>query len=353
MKVSLTISGMLLALACTGCYSAAHHQLVAPLGEGPPRELSKAVLPPYLIEPPDILVIEALSATPREPYRLRSLDVISLQVAGTLPEEPIEGLFRVERGGVIILGGSYGSVKISGMNVSQAEAAIQKHLEERLRMPIVTLTLAETAGTQQISGEHLVAPDGTVTLGAYGNLSVVGLTIPQAKYVIEQHLSQHFEDPEVSVNVFAYNSKVYYVITQGAGLGDGVYRFPITGNETVLDAAALINGFDQTSSCKMWVARPGPDKISCDSIMPVDWCGITKYGDVTTNYQLMPGDRLYVAEDKWVALDTKIGKITSPFERLFGFSTLGADTVTRFSGKVLQGGGDTRFQGNQNASPGP
>ena len=333
--------------AATGCHVTGHHHnvMVSPC-DGPPRELNKAILPEYVIEPPDILIIEMLSATPRAPYRLRSLDVVALSVDGTLPEEPIEGLYRVERGGVVILGGSYGTVKISNLTAAEAEIAIQEHLKKRLRAPVVSLTLAETSGVQAITGEHLVAQDGRVNLGNYGSVSVIGQTIAQAKRTIEAHLSQYFEAPEVAVDVFAYNSKVYYIITQGAGLGDGVYRFPVTGNDTVLDALANINGFDQTSSCKMWVARPGPDNISHQDIMVVDWKGITKYGDVTTNYQLMPGDRVYVAEDKWVAFDTKIAKITSPFERIFGFSILGADTVTRFSGKVLQGGGDRRFNNN-------
>jgi len=339
---------LLVLLGSAGCHLTGGHDIIVPPCEGPPRELNKAVLPEYVIEPPDILVIEALSATPRAPYRLRSLDVVALSVQGTLPDEPIEGLYRVERGGVVILGGSYGTVKISGMTAAEAEAAIEEHLRMRLRAPEVSLTLAETAGVQQITGEHIVAQDGRVTLGTYGRVSVVGLTIPQAKAAIEQHLSRYFEHPEVSVDVFAYNSKVYYVVTQGAGLGDAVFRFPVTGNETVLDALANINGFDQTSSCKMWVARPGPDNLSHHDIMPVDWKGITKYGDVTTNYQLMPGDRVYVAEDKWVAFDTKIAKITAPFERIFGFSILGADTATRFSGRVLAGGGDQRFN---NAAP--
>ena len=348
MKNPQILSAIVLSLLATmGCHvTGHHHHVIVPPCEGPPRELSKAILPEYVIEPPDILIIEMLSATPRAPYRLRSLDVVAISVDGTLPEEPIEGLYRVERGGVVILGGSYGTVKISNLTAAEAEAAIQDHLRQRLRAPVVTMTLAETSGVQQITGEHLVAQDGRVNLGNYGSVSVVGLTIAQAKQMIEAHLARFFEAPEVSVDVFAYNSKVYYIVTQGAGLGDGVYRFPVTGNDTVLDALANINGFDQTSSCKMWVARPGPDNTSHHDVMVVDWKGITKYGDVTTNYQLMPGDRVYVAEDKWVALDTKIAKITSPFERLFGFSILGADTLTRFSGSVRSGGGDQRFRGN-------
>lgn len=321
--------------------------MIVPPYEGPPRELSKAILPEYLIEPPDILVIEALNMTPRGQYRLRTLDAVSLSVEGDFDDQPLDGLYRVERGGMILFGGRYGMVKVSGLTAKEAEAAIERQLREvgELADAKVTLTFAETSATQQIAGEHLVAQDGRVNLGAYGSVSVVGLTLAQAKQVIETHLAQYFEHPEVSVDVFAYNSKVYYVITQGAGLGDGVYRFPVTGNETVLDAISNINGFDQTSSCKMWVARPGPDNITHHDIMPVDWKGITKYGDVTTNYQIMPGDRVYIAEDKWVAIDTKIAKIISPFERIFGFSILGADTATRYSGHVLQGGGDSRYRG--------
>ena len=347
MKSIVFLSVAFSALVCAGCRSVPHQRVMMAPSEGPPRELNKAFLPEYVIEPPDILTIEALSATPLAPYKLRSQDVVNLSVSGTLPEEAIDGLFRVERGGIIMLGGPHGLVKVSGMTVTEAQGAIEEHLNKRIRAT-VSLTLADTAGVQQITGQHLVAQDGRVNLGTYGSVVVVGLTIKQTRELIEKHLSEYFEDPEVSVDVFAYNSKSYYLITQGAGLGDGVYRFSIKGNETVLDAISNINGLSQISSTKMWVARPGPENVSQCDVMPVDWQGITQFGDVTTNYQLMPGDRLYVAEDKWVAYDTKIGKILSPFERIMGFSTLGADTATRFTGRVLKGGGDSRFNNFNN-----
>ena len=44
------------------------------------------------------------------------------------------------------------------------------------------------------------------------------------------------------MDVLAYNSKVYYVITDGGGAGEQVYRIPSNGNETVLDAIAAIEG---------------------------------------------------------------------------------------------------------------
>jgi polysaccharide export outer membrane protein len=204
---------------------------------------------------------------------------------------------------------------------------------------VISVGLADTAARQQIAGQHLVAPDGTVTLGSYGGVSVVGLTIAQAKAVIERYLSQYLENPEVSVEVFAYNSKVYYIITQGAGLGDGVYRFPVTGNETVLDAISQINGLQRVSSKQIWIARPSNDPGRVQNL-PVKWEDITANGNARTNYQILPGDRVFIAEDKFIAFDTGLAKVTTPLERIMGFSLLGVGTVTRLSGPVLQGGGN-------------
>ena len=127
----------------------------------------------------------------------------------------------------------------------------------------------------------------------------------------------------------------------GAGLGDRVDRFSIKGGETVLYAISDVQGLEQVSSKRIWIARPS--RFSGEvQILPVDWKAITAQGATATNYQVLPGDRIFVAEDKLVAFDTGLAKFMAPFERLFGFGTLGASTVTRFSGRVLAGGGDQR-----------
>ena len=41
-----------------------------------PRELQKVTLPDYIIEPPDILTIDAVTLVPHPPYRLHPLDVV-------------------------------------------------------------------------------------------------------------------------------------------------------------------------------------------------------------------------------------------------------------------------------------
>jgi polysaccharide export outer membrane protein len=334
----------LLAIVCisfSGCALTSPPKHPAPIYA--PKELEKAVLPPYRIEPPDVLVIGAVHLSPPPSYPLRSGDLLYIQVPINLIFEfaPIDGEFPVGPGGLVNLGPHYGAVSVAGMTVEQARTAIKQHLQMQFQDTEITLAVAlsSTAGLQQVEGQHLVSQDGTVTLGMYGSVSVIGMTIEEAKFAIEQFLRRYFENPQVSVDVIGYNSHVYYVVTAGAGLGDSVVKLPVTGNETVLDGLANINGIPQVSSKRIWVARPGYNRYGQAQILPVDYEAITRLGDFSTNYQLLPGDRLFIEEDSLVALDTSLAKLFAPMERLMGFSLLTVGTTTRFSGPVLRGGG--------------
>ncbi len=297
----------------------------------PAKELAKITLPAYVIEPPDILLVDALRVVPKPPFRTQSFDTLQVIVEGTLLEQPINGLYVVEPGGMLDLGPSYGKVMVGGQSLEEAQDSVFRHLKRVLRDPQVSLTLAQAAGQQQIAGEHLVGPDGTINLGTYGTVYVTGLTLEEAKRAIEKHLDDYLDAPLVSVDVFSYNSKVYYVITEGAGFGDNVIRFPVTGNETVLDAISQINGLSRLSSKDIWIARPAPSGVGCDQILPVDIEAIMKGASTATNYQVLPGDRVFIAQDQWIAFDSIIGKITAPWERVFGFALLGSSTVQQIN----------------------
>ena len=128
----------------------------------------------------------------------------------------------------------------------------------------------------------------------------------------------------------SYNSKVYYVVTQGAGLGDSVHRLPVTGSETVLDAISNVGGLSQVSSKKMWIARPAPHQFGCQQILPIDWDGIAQGARTETNYQLLPGDRLFIAEDELLTFTNAVSKVTAPIERIAGIASLGSSTIRSF-----------------------
>ena len=322
------------ALLVSGCrsISPADPKIEPPVcaEQAPPRELSKVSLPTYRIEPPDILQIEMLKLVPLPPYRAEVFDVLQVRVANALVDQPIDNYFMIEAEGVINLGPAYGSVRVVGMTIDEVKQAIDKKLRDILRTPEVSVQLSRVSGAQPVTGQYLVSPDGTVNLRQYGVVSVAGKTVTEARIILQKHLSQFLDSPELSVDVIAYNSKVYYVITDGAGMGDTVHRLPITGNETVLDAIAQVNGLSQLSSNKIWIARPAPDQFGCEQILPVDWDAITQGGQTATNYQVMPGDRIFIAHDDLIALSNVIGKITAPFERLLGIASLNNSTIRGF-----------------------
>lgn len=326
--ILLTICGMLCLAGCHAVdyYDSSLQQPVPPAME-PPREKSMTSLPAYRVEPPDILMVEMLKMVPLPPYRIDIFDVLQIRVLGTLLDQPIDGFFLVEGEGIVTLGPAYGRVRVAGMTVEQSSEAIKVKLGEMLSKPEVSVQLARTEGTPPVTGEYMVGPDGTINLRHYGTLHVTGKTVTEIRVEMQKLLSQYFNSPEVSVEVRQFNSKVFYVITEGAGLGDNVRRIPVTGNDTVLDALSAVDGLSQVSSADIWVARPAPGGFGCEQILPVDYDAIARGGSSATNYQLMPGDRVFIAEDNLIAANTFISKVTAPIERLLGIASLGTSSI--------------------------
>ena len=86
-------------------------------------------------------------------------------------------------------------------------------------------------------------------------------------------------------------------------------RFPITGNETVLDALSQVNGLTRANSKRIWIARPSPVGMNCEQILPVNYFDIVRGGSTATNYQLLPGDRLYLEGDHFIEADSYLAKL--------------------------------------------
>jgi polysaccharide biosynthesis/export protein len=316
-------------LAASGCHHLGHRpQKYVP---DVPRESNKVVTGEYIIQPPDILIIDLVRAVPLPPYKIKAQDLLFIHVRGTPPEDPIKGVYRVEPEGIIRFGPAYGSMPIVDLTIDEAIKESEKFLKKAgLKDPQTSISLEETRGTQLIRGEHLVRPDGSVNLGLYGRVLVAGMTQESAKAAIEEQLSKYFLKPTISLDIGGFNSSVYYVIFDGGGNGEQVIRLPYTGSETVLDAIGQVSGLPAVASKnRAWLARPKPNDAE-EEILPIDWCGITQRGKTMTNYQIYPGDRVYVAAQPMVKVDTFLAKTLAPVERVLGITLLGSSTVRSF-----------------------
>ena len=206
---------------------------------------------------------------------------------------------------------------------------------------IIRVEVLQSLPGRAIGGERLVRPDGKISLDFYGDLYVAGLTTIEIKEKVVIHLRKFLHDeilglidldeetgkpkldkdgkpvaiPPAEVNtvfvdIASFNSKVYYV--QGdVGLPG---RFPIQGNETVLDALNYAGGFAPTAAPQnVRLVRPAPPDACCAQILPVNIPAIINAGDTTTNYQLMPGDRLLVYRDPIVRTTVFLNRLAEPF----------------------------------------
>src|SRR4051812_26990526 len=141
-----------------------------------------------------------------------------------------------------------------------------------------------------------VQSDGNLDLGFAGDLYVAGLTLEQVEQKLAIHLDRlaasRGEKTRFEVSARLVNgtqSKFYYVLgtvtTQG--------RFPVTGNDTVLDAILAAGLRTNSLPEKAYLVRPHPAG-GPDQVFRIDWFGIKDRGDTLTNYQVFPGDRIVV-----------------------------------------------------------
>src|SRR5262249_46600399 len=69
---------------------------------------------------------------------------------------------------------------------------------------------------------------------------------------------------------------------------------PFTGRETVLDALLIAGGLNDRASRRHIILSRPSHPADCRTVLPVCYDQIVQLGDTTTNYQIMPGDRIFV-----------------------------------------------------------
>jgi polysaccharide export outer membrane protein len=163
----------------------------------------------------------------------------------------------------------------------------------------------EFDSTIRLPSDQPVQPDGTIELGRFGRLRVSGKSVAEIEAEVRESIERQLqlESPQelgegkprerngsVSVRLLSRESKVFYVIGEVNAPG----TFPLVGRETILDAILAAGGLtDRANEHRLIFVRPTtPD--DCRIVLPVCYRQIVQLGDTSTNYQVMPGDRIYV-----------------------------------------------------------
>jgi polysaccharide biosynthesis/export protein len=297
-----------------------------------PTALNMVSLPEYVIEPPDALLIEVVIRNVKEDTDLKKLNDDLRLTNEELQKKDLKADKKKE--------------------LEAEKAKIEVDRQKRIDAgPEYDGTVRDVPYQPVRNSSFQVQPDGFVHLGVYGSIPVSGLTLNQARQAIRSAIARQIE-PEsgglkeerllVVASVTEYNSKVYFVHTDGGGNGEQMFKFPVTGKECVSDAIANIRGLPQESSKRnIWVARRTPE-LSEQQILPVDWVGISQWGVTATDYQLFPGDHVYVKAQRLITVNNRISQILAPVQQLLGASLLGTQTINQISGRGIGFGGTSR-----------
>ena len=163
----------------------------------------------------------------------------------------------------------------------------------------------------RFQADQTVQQDGTIDLGSYGTMNVAGMTASEIQMQLEKNITAYEtknreagvvlasfqgnskpENSEFGVSVRLINQESGNIYVMGDVNAPGSY--PISGSETVLDAIISAGGLSSNANeHKIILTRPQLGK-GPRIILPVCYQQILQLGDVSTNYQLQPGDRIYV-----------------------------------------------------------
>ena len=198
---------------------------------------------------------------------------------------------------------------VTGVPTEMAKAPLQPHRIEAGDMLVIEPNDFNSA--IRFQSDQTVQQDGTIDLGSYGVMSVAGMSTAEIQTQVESNIisrearkrepgvitasfqsggASDVSESGVSVRLVSQESGNVYVMGEVNAPGS----YPITGSETVLDAIISAGGLATNSNeFKIILTRPqlgsGPRIV-----LPVLYQDILQLGDVSTNYQLQPGDRVYV-----------------------------------------------------------
>jgi polysaccharide biosynthesis/export protein len=136
-----------------------------------------------------------------------------------------------------------------------------------------------------------ILPDGKIDLGEYGRVLVAYKPIEAVETQVQAIIQAKTPNAgPINVRLVGRNSMVFYVLGQVNEPG----AYPLQGRETVLDALIAAHGLNAKASRNNIILSRPTSPEGCRIVLPVCYRQIVQLGDTTTNYQIQPGDRIYV-----------------------------------------------------------
>jgi polysaccharide export outer membrane protein len=160
-------------------------------------------------------------------------------------------------------------------------------------------------GRPELTGKHVIGPDGRITLPLAGPMRVADSTREEAASRMSTALSRYYKAPAVSVAVDQYTANRITVLGRVQNPGSVVFERPPTLLEALAKAGALpvIDKQATLTRCAVFRGR--------ERVMWVDLKRLLNRGDTAYNIRLQPGDLVYIP-DSFDTLVYVMGAVHKP-----------------------------------------
>lgn len=142
----------------------------------------------------------------------------------------------------------------------------------------------------EVSGQFVINNEGNIQYEFVGDLKVDGLTKDEIRKLLAEKLSDYIIDPEITVKIAGYNSKIIYVVGE-VGRPGKIYM----QGDTMTVHEALVEAGLPLLSAKTNAGRViTPSTSGTPLIRKVNVEKLLYHGDLRENLVMQPGDTLYV-----------------------------------------------------------
>jgi polysaccharide export outer membrane protein len=188
---------------------------------------------------------------------------------------------------------------------SEALRAFEGPVEEVYRLGPGDKISVDVFGRPELSGKHVVGPDGRIVVPVAGAVRIAGLSTDEASLLVTDVLRPLYTEPVVTVGVEAYTGN--RVLLLGRVENPGIVQFDT--QPTLLEALARAGALpvlDKQATLRRCAILRGRDKI-----LWIDLQRLLNVGDLSLNVRLRPNDLVYIP-DSDETLVYVLGEVNKP-----------------------------------------
>ncbi len=150
----------------------------------------------------------------------------------------------------------------------------------------------------ELSGSHVIGPDGKITLSLIGSMRLAGLTREEAAEKVRHKLEPYYPEIKANIRIEQYTGNKVYLMGQVAQPGVYTYQY----RPTLLEALASAGGVVGAQRTNVGAIAAKPFAKHCfvirggNQVADIDLKRLMQDHDLSLNIRLQPNDVLMVPE---------------------------------------------------------